>query len=396
MSFLKKRKQCAIFLPCLCIRAARRLTLNKLTRRYGVEPASYYLKNLALNWNVVFALGAAGPLLAALIAVFTPGKRAAALAYLRWVSGGALWAALMFSQPHKEERFLYPIYHLLALSAVYCVCEFTALLCGETRSMPVVTSNAPVTGGGGGGGGSGRTKPLSKADAYKKFDAYDDVSSPSPSPHTEAGIVAAHAARPSCGGALARTVFLLAFVALSTSRNLAQVVNYAAPLAVWGALAHSQTQRLLSDPSSGLFGNTSVCVGKEWYRFPSSFFVPDSRILFLRSEFKGQLPQRFPDADEVLGRPGTAIEQAHFNDENREQPERYVELDACDYIVDLDLLTQRETHFMRHPHFRVMFSEPFLDAGMSPSWWTRAFFVPVLSAQRNMMRPYQMLERVQR
>ena len=38
---------------------------------------------------------------------------------------------------------------------------------------------------------------------------------------------------------------------------------------------------------------TQVCVGKEWHRFPSSFFLPDNsfRLAFLRSEFRGQLPK---------------------------------------------------------------------------------------------------------
>ena len=38
---------------------------------------------------------------------------------------------------------------------------------------------------------------------------------------------------------------------------------------------------------------TQVCVGKEWHRFPSSFFFPDKsfRLAFLKSEFRGQLPK---------------------------------------------------------------------------------------------------------
>ena len=35
----------------------------------------------------------------------------------------------------------------------------------------------------------------------------------------------------------------------------------------------------------------TVCVGKEWYRFGSSFFLPQhARLAFVRSHFKGQLP----------------------------------------------------------------------------------------------------------
>ena len=36
-----------------------------------------------------------------------------------------------------------------------------------------------------------------------------------------------------------------------------------------------------------------VCVGKEWHRFQSSFFLPSTnfKLAFLKSEFSGQLPK---------------------------------------------------------------------------------------------------------
>lgn len=39
-----------------------------------------------------------------------------------------------------------------------------------------------------------------------------------------------------------------------------------------------------------------LCVGSEWYRYPSSFYVPNEKVQvsFVRSEFHGQLPQPFP------------------------------------------------------------------------------------------------------
>ena len=37
----------------------------------------------------------------------------------------------------------------------------------------------------------------------------------------------------------------------------------------------------------------NVCVGKEWYRFGSSFFLPSERVhlQFIKSGFDGLLPQ---------------------------------------------------------------------------------------------------------
>lgn len=39
-----------------------------------------------------------------------------------------------------------------------------------------------------------------------------------------------------------------------------------------------------------------LCVGGEWHRYPSSFYIPNKSISFsfVRSDFHGQLPQPFP------------------------------------------------------------------------------------------------------
>ena len=79
-------------------------------RRRG-EPLSYYVKNLALNTNVVAPLGlVVAPLLLGASALFASAKaaRATARAKLAFVAPAGLWIATMASRAHKEERFLYP------------------------------------------------------------------------------------------------------------------------------------------------------------------------------------------------------------------------------------------------------------------------------------------------
>ena len=68
----------------------------------------------------------------------------------------------------------------------------------------------------------------------------------------------------------------------------------------------------------------NVCLGKEWYRYPSSFFLPAKKwnVKFLQSEFKGQLPQPFLTDHELA----TAIERPNFNDLNLEEVSRYVKV----------------------------------------------------------------------
>ncbi len=74
-----------------------------------------------------------------------------------------------------------------------------------------------------------------------------------------------------------------------------------------------------------------MCVGKEWYRFPSSFFLPDSVVVdrdgrrravvleFVRSEFAGLLPKAFARGE----LPGvTRMVPSEMNDANREESSR--------------------------------------------------------------------------
>ncbi len=97
---------------------------------YGVEPASYYVKNLLLNFNLAFLLAVAAPLvLCAMLALRRIGSSTDDR-WPRWANSSAaaaslgttivsvfLWVAFMTSNPHKEERFLFPVYALMPLLA---------------------------------------------------------------------------------------------------------------------------------------------------------------------------------------------------------------------------------------------------------------------------------------
>ncbi|KAF7638549.1 Mannosyltransferase [Meloidogyne graminicola] len=83
-----------------------------------------------------------------------------------------------------------------------------------------------------------------------------------------------------------------------------------------------------------------LCIGKEWHRFPSSFFLPENRknnrgveMRFIKSEFRALLPDIFPKGLTVAEI--TQQVPIHQNDENREQMERYVPLNSCNFLIDL-------------------------------------------------------------
>lgn len=71
-----------------------------------------------------------------------------------------------------------------------------------------------------------------------------------------------------------------------------------------------------------LYASGSVlCVGSEWHRFPSSFFVPDyvGEVRWIDDGFQGLLPFPF---NSTLG--GTAAAPPYFNDKNKASDEQYV------------------------------------------------------------------------
>jgi alpha-1,2-mannosyltransferase len=96
---------------------------------YGTEPTSFYLVNLVLNYNLLLPLALLSlPALA--ITYKYDFKRLGSkqrlpvegetspytLVALR-LSGFYLWLGVLSAQAHKEERFMYPAYPLLAFNA---------------------------------------------------------------------------------------------------------------------------------------------------------------------------------------------------------------------------------------------------------------------------------------
>lgn len=111
-----------------------------------------------------------------------------------------------------------------------------------------------------------------------------------------------------------KSLFLLVFVILSLARVLAQWRAYTAPMHVY----------------KGAMDDSSVCLGKEWYRFPSSFFLPDkTEAFFVKSEFSGLLPGKFPRSTGDMSRNGTWIVPSSMNDQNLEEPSHTVHSPIC-------------------------------------------------------------------
>ncbi|KAF3925496.1 hypothetical protein AA313_de0204064 [Arthrobotrys entomopaga] len=121
-------------------------------------------------------------------------------------------------------------------------------------------------------------------------------------------------------GIIVSGILLLAAL-VSASRIIAVTTGYSAPMDIY-----------TTDGNFTLTGN--VCFGKEWYRFPSSFFLPGAaRPRFIKSLFAGLLPGTFPEMSDGF-RDGTWRIPENMNDLNEEDRSKYIPIESCDYIID--------------------------------------------------------------
>lgn len=131
----------------------------------------------------------------------------------------------------------------------------------------------------------------------------------------------------------------------------------------------------------------TICLGKEWYRYPSSFFLPNSRwrLGFLSSSFKGQLPQPFSES--------TCTIQPNFNDLNREETSRYVLSSDCDYIVDSDFSTNSplDPNYSKDTqNWSIISTVKLLEPSRSSKLF-RAFYFPIISPSLNSYVDFNLL-----
>lgn len=230
---------------------------------YGTEPWHFYGRNLLLNFNIWFIIAlAAMPLY--FIHTFVLRQPVFKQSYFRGViflTPFYLWLAIFTVQPHKEERFMYPIYPALG---------FNAALGSHILLTWLGTSN----------------------------------------PRSIIAMI------PAKLRLLFAAFCFITAVDFGVWRTLGMITAYNAPLNVYKPL------RLPGVTQPG----DNVCLGKEWYRFPSSYHLPTGvSAKFVKSEFNGLLPGDFSQAGKGFGLyPGAWLIPSGMNDENKEDPSKYV------------------------------------------------------------------------
>lgn len=159
---------------------------------------------------------------------------------------------------------------------------------------------------------------------------------------------------------------MLPAVVLGILRIVGLITAYSAPLRLYNEIPQHFDQ-------AGNTVTTNVCIGKEWYRFPSSYHMPPgARLKFIKSEFSGLLPGEFFESETWTRDlfPGARIEPPGMNDENREDFGKYTPLDQCDYLVDTSFNSSQpsslEPHYAKDKHnWQVQKCFPFLDAAQT-------------------------------
>ncbi|KAF7436487.1 mannosyltransferase [Pleurotus ostreatus] len=340
---------------------------------YGTSPWYFYLLNLFLNFNILVPLALIS--LPALAITYrydhlrlgaykaSPDQSSPFTLLTMRLLPFYIWFGILSLQAHKEERFMFPAYPLLCLNAAVAL----YLIRGWQEAIFISITKSP----------------------YK-------------------------AAQSSMFRTFTLSVIVTASV-ISISRILALWTYYHSPMTISFLFETEELPRLLNvtgflppippnthadempridlSPIKGF--NLTLCYGKEWYRFPGHYLVPDGvRVDFIKSEFDGMLPGHFGEGElkhvngpsqyplaPFLLRPEMRLVPAALNDLNREAPSYYVPVETCDYIVDLDF-PKHPVSSANEPRYAVNTDTydrvaciPFLDARHS-SLLTRTLWMP--------------------
>ncbi|CAG8714776.1 6466_t:CDS:2, partial [Funneliformis mosseae] len=323
---------------------------------YATEPWHFYILNGFLNFNFLFFMALISIPGLILTYIVDPGRISStstagpiyAYLYLAFrLMPFYLWLFIIIIQPLKEERFLFVIYPLICLNSAVAL----FLIRGWFDRTLVFLSDGHL--------------PYSRARRY-------------------------------CMKLL--TTFIIVICGTISFAHIAALYfHYGAPMTIYkhfyyveipSQIAARQLQvDLLNNP-------INLCIGKEWYRFPSHYFLPEGvRLRFLKSDFNRQLPKYFLERTYVdsnnktklsAEREGTWTIQEGFNNYNLEEVDRY-----CDYIIDLEMDYTRtvsdnaheESYITQTDQWSEVICRPFLDAENSNSI-TRAFYLPPIAWQK--------------
>lgn len=257
---------------------------------FGIESWDWYFKNLLLNFHIFFVIAAAN--------FMTLTNKYQLVIYKLPL---LIWFGIFVSQPHKEERFMYPVYHLISISfAQFMSCDTFKCTCLLKFVKKIINFVVIIS-----------------------------------------------------------TAFL--FLARVNNIN----TNYSAPFQVFKQF-NAETSSIKHKTSPLV---ETVCIGREWYHYPSSFFLNENqRLRFTKSSFTGMLPGDFVEPEsptfENLSL-STSFNSNRFNNKNQFNPDFIVsDINECDYFVDIDMKTSSEDQASLN-EFELLYCADMIDVDKS-------------------------------
>lgn len=265
---------------------------------FGIEPWYYYFQNLIINFNLISILSYFSILLPIInLSSFLKFTKFNSSQLFLILSPLFLWSLIFIPQPHKEERFFYVIYPSLCLNASLTIVFIESLL---SKFLPKFIKN------------------------------------------------------------LAIYLIVAIIQLLSLSRIIALCYYYGGAMEIYQFINENLSKENdggLKYDNNGQSWNIeggNICLGREWYRYSSSYFIPDNmRLKFIKSGFDGLLPGEFSEelAQEdiiidndnqtllqkylsFLDIPGTYKIPPNMNNKNQFDESKLVPIEECSYIID--------------------------------------------------------------
>lgn len=237
---------------------------------FGTEPIEYYIFNLLLNFNLISIFAYFGLILIPILSNFKKindtGLNFKGLIII--LSGLALWSVVFFNQPHKEERFLYPVYSFINVSAAITV----QFLLNTLAIILNLIFNSKLI------------KLIQKALIYS-------------------------------------LILMISIISIFKTISLSQ--NYTGYIELYKYLPTDTTSEV------------NICTSREWYHYPSSFFLPSNyRLKFTKSTFNGLLPGDFLESESIFN--GVRAIPEGMNDLNQFDASKLSSIEDCNYFIDIN------------------------------------------------------------
>ncbi|GAA5839205.1 hypothetical protein JCM3766R1_003139 [Sporobolomyces carnicolor] len=360
---------------------------------YGTEPWYFYVLNGLVNFNIVLPLAFLSLPTLYLSTVYdpkrfgdardrTPGQTSPATSLAIRLAPAYVYFAVLTMQKHKEERFLFPAYGNIILNAAVTIYLARGLF--EQAFIKVTKSPYRATRS---GIFSHATRAVIVVSCLVSFGRISAIHH-----YYHAPFNVYHHLQ----------MYELTRLALAHEPHLMPAIDPSLPLKEFAtALDKNQAISLESLARHEL----TLCLAKEWHRFPSSWLVPNEvETRFVESAFDGILPKQWDapgDASKGLFGRATAVRPRGMNMFNRQERDRFVDISKCDYLVDLEYPNRSDAELSPlEPRYSLdaetwdkVYSHPYLDAERS-SVVSRAVKLPVPGwDQRNSWGEYVLLRR---